>query len=129
MFSCTRSFTKCDDLYAEISIEFRSLTIIFVWGEYILLVMGFNISKIFHSLPKTINFGGYIAMPLECDNFVFRKVNWPLPLRRNGWLGFRLTAKLPLSVAKPIFQRSLIIWTISLWYQRSRIRVVCKLFL
>ena len=35
MFSCTRSFTKCDDLYSEILIEFRSITIIFVWGEYI----------------------------------------------------------------------------------------------
>ena len=34
MFSCT-SFTKRDDLYSEISIEFRSITIIFVWGEYI----------------------------------------------------------------------------------------------
>ena len=25
-------------------------------------------------------------MPLERDNFVFRKVNWPLPLR-NCWVG------------------------------------------
>ena len=52
MFSCTRGFTKCHDLYSEISIEFRSITIIFVWGEYIT----FDMSKIVHSLPKTINF-------------------------------------------------------------------------
>ena len=38
-------------------------------------------SKMVYSLPKTINFyknsnfGGYITMPLECDDFVFRKVN------------------------------------------------------
>ena len=37
-------------------------------------------------------------MPLESDDFVFRKVNWPLPLRRGIWMGFRLRAKLPLSV-------------------------------
>ena len=53
MFSCTKSFTKCDNLYSEISIEFRSITIIFVWGEYInLFVIGFGMSKIVHSLPK-----------------------------------------------------------------------------
>ena len=46
-------------------------------------------------------------MPLECDDFVFRKVNWPLPLRRGGWVGFRLTAKLSLSVTKPNCRRSL----------------------
>ena len=46
-------------------------------------------------------------MPLECDDFVFRKVNWPLPLRRGRWVGFRLTAKLPLSVTKPNCRRSL----------------------
>ena len=40
-------------------------------------------------------------MPLECDDFVFRKVNSPLPLRRGGWVVFRLTAKLPLSVTRP----------------------------
>ena len=40
MFSCTKSFTKCDDLYSEISIEFRSITIIFVWGEYITYLSG-----------------------------------------------------------------------------------------
>ena len=28
--SCTRSFTKCNDLYSEISIEFRSIFIVFV---------------------------------------------------------------------------------------------------
>ena len=57
MFSCTRSFTKCEDLYSEISVEFRSVTIIFVWGEYItyLSCQGF-MSKIVHKLPKTINF-------------------------------------------------------------------------
>ena len=46
-------------------------------------------------------------MPLECDDFVFRKVNRPLPLRRGGWVGFRLMAKLPLSVTKPNCRRSL----------------------
>ena len=46
-------------------------------------------------------------MPLECDNFVFRKVNWPLLLRRGGSVGFRLTAKWPLSVTKPNCQHSL----------------------
>ena len=110
MFSCTRSFTKCDDLYSEISTVFRSITIIFVWGEYIynLLVRGFDMSKIVYSLPKTINFQEIqIQMPLECDNFVFRKVNWPLSLRRGGWVGFRLTAKLPLSETKSNCQRSL----------------------
>ena len=25
-------------------------------------------------------------MPLECDDFVFRKVNWPLPFKE-GWVG------------------------------------------
>ena len=80
MFSCTRSFTKCDDLYSDISIEFRSITITFVWGEYII----------------------YLS---ECDDFVFRKVNWPLPLRWGRWVGFRLTTKLP----KPNCWRSLIV--------------------
>ena len=37
-------------------------------------------SKIVHSLPNYLflrnsNFGGYIIMSLECDDFVFRKVN------------------------------------------------------
>ena len=36
----TRSFTKCDDLYSEISIEFRSLSINFAWGEYITYLSG-----------------------------------------------------------------------------------------
>ena len=40
MFSCARSFTKCDDLYSDISIEFRSITIMFVWGEYITYLSG-----------------------------------------------------------------------------------------
>ena len=40
MFSYTRIFTKCDDLYSEISIEFRLVTIIFVWGEYITYLSG-----------------------------------------------------------------------------------------
>ena len=58
MFSCTRSFTKCDDLCSEISTVFRSITIIFVRGEYIynLLIRGFDMSKMVYSLPKTINF-------------------------------------------------------------------------
>ena len=57
MFSCTRSFTKCEDLYSEISTEFRSITIIFVWGEYVnLIVRGIDMSKIVHGLPKTISF-------------------------------------------------------------------------
>ena len=46
-------------------------------------------------------------MPLECDDFVFRKVNWPLPLRRGRWVGFRLMAKLPLSMTKPNWRCSL----------------------
>ena len=33
MFSCTRSFTTSDDLYSDISIEFRSTTIIYVSDE------------------------------------------------------------------------------------------------
>ena len=53
---CTRSFTKCDDLYSEILVEFKSITIIFVWGEYNLHVRGFYMTKIVHSLPKTSNF-------------------------------------------------------------------------
>ena len=48
-------------------------------------------------------------MLLECDDFAFRKVNWPLPLRTGGWVGFRLTVKLPLSVTKPNCRRSLIL--------------------
>ena len=47
-------------------------------------------------------------MPLECDDYVFWKVNWPLPLRRSRWVDFRLTAKLSLSVTKPNFRRSVI---------------------
>ena len=43
---------------------------------------------------------GYTTIPLECDNFVFRKVNWPLPLRSSGWVGFSLMSKLLLSVMK-----------------------------
>ena len=79
---------------------------------YNLFVRGFNMSKIVHSLPNYLflrnsNFGGYITMSLECDDFVFRKVNWPLPLRRGGWVGCRLTAKLPLSVTKPNCRRYL----------------------
>ena len=46
-------------------------------------------------------------MPLGCDDFVFRKVNLPLPLRRGKRVGFRLTTKLPLSVTQPNFWRSL----------------------
>ena len=46
-------------------------------------------------------------MPLERDDFVFRKVNWHLPLRRGGWVGFKLTAKLPLSVTKTNCRRPL----------------------
>ena len=46
-------------------------------------------------------------MSLEYDDFVFRKVNWLLPLRSEGWVGFRLTAKLPLRVTKPNCRRSL----------------------
>ena len=56
MFSCTRSFTKCDDLYSDISTEFRSITTVCMRWAYNLLVKGFDISKIFRSLPKTINF-------------------------------------------------------------------------
>ena len=26
-------------------------------------------------------------MPLGCDDFVFRKLNWPLPLRKGGCVG------------------------------------------
>ena len=46
-------------------------------------------------------------MPLELDDFVLRKVNWPLPLRRGEWVGFSLPAKLLLSVMKPNCRRSL----------------------
>ena len=46
-------------------------------------------------------------MPLEWDDFVLRKVNWPLPLRRGEWVGFSLTAKLLLSVTRPNCRRSL----------------------
>ena len=46
-------------------------------------------------------------MPRECDDFVFRKVNGPLPLKKGGSVGFRLTAKLPLSITKPNCRRSL----------------------
>ena len=42
MLISTRSFTKCDDLYSENSIEFRSVTIIFVWGEYITYLSGIS---------------------------------------------------------------------------------------
>ena len=31
---------QSDDLYLEISIEFRSITIIFVWGECIIYLAG-----------------------------------------------------------------------------------------
>ena len=48
-------------------------------------------------------------MPLECcDDSVFRKGNLPLPLRRGGWVVFRLMAKLSLSMMKPKRQCSLI---------------------
>ena len=40
MLNCTRSFTKRDDLYSEIPTEFRSITFIFVWGEYITYLSG-----------------------------------------------------------------------------------------
>ena len=40
MFNSTRSFTKCDDVYSEISTEFRSITIMFAWGEYITYLSG-----------------------------------------------------------------------------------------
>ena len=56
--------------------------------------------KIVHSLLKTINFqdfGECITMTLECDDFVFRKVNWPLPLKRGGWVGgFQLNGKITI---------------------------------
>ena len=55
-----KRFTKCDDIYLEISTEIRSATIIIVWREYITYLSGFR---------------GYTKMRLECDNFVFRKVN------------------------------------------------------
>ena len=48
-------------------------------------------------------------MLLGCDDFTFRKVNWPLPLRRGRGVGFRLTVKLPLGVTKPNCRRSLIL--------------------
>ena len=46
-------------------------------------------------------------MPLDCDDFVFRKVNWLLLLRRGDWVGFRLVAKFALSMMKPNCQSSL----------------------
>ena len=57
MFSCTSSFTKCDNLYSDTSTEFRSITIyLCMKWVYNLLVRGFDMSKIVHSLPNTINF-------------------------------------------------------------------------
>ena len=35
-----KKFTKCDDLYLEVSFEFRSITIIVVWREYITFLSG-----------------------------------------------------------------------------------------
>ena len=35
-----KKFTKCGDLYLEISIEFGSITIIFVWRGYITHLSG-----------------------------------------------------------------------------------------
>ena len=46
-------------------------------------------------------------MSLECDNFVFKNVNWLLLLRRGVWVGFRLPTKLLLTVMKPNCRRSL----------------------
>ena len=40
-------------------------------------------------------------MPLECDDFVFRKIYWPLPFR-GGWVGgFQVNVQISLSVTKP----------------------------
>ena len=62
-------------------------------------------------------------MPLECDDFAFRKVNWLLPLRRGRWLGFRLTAKLPLSKTKPNCWRSL---RSTFYTENTLIKVFCE---
>ena len=35
-------------------------------------------------------------MPLEWDDFVFRKVNWPLPLRRVRWVGFDVNGQIAI---------------------------------
>ena len=87
--------------------------IIFVWGEYITYLSWVSIwAKQFtknYWFLRNSNFGGYTTMPIGCDDFVFRKVNWPLPLSRGGWVGFRLTAKLPLSMTKPNCRCSLTI--------------------
>ena len=91
-----KKFTKCGNLYLEISIEIRSTTIIFVWREYIanLVVRGFDMRKTVHSFPKTINFYKIQVLvdtqqccySCQCDDFVFRKVNWPLAVKE-GWVG------------------------------------------
>ena len=91
-----KKFTKCGNLYLEISIEIRSTTIIFVWREYIanLVVRGFDMRKTVHSFPKTINFYKIQVLvdtqqccySCHCDDFVFRKVNWP-PAVKEGWVG------------------------------------------
>ena len=46
------------------------------------------------------------------------KVNWALPLRRCGWVGFRLTIKLPLSVTKPHCWRflSISVYFVLFWF-------------
>ena len=80
---------------------------------YNLLVRGFDMSKVVHSLPKTINFWEIqiLVGTQQCRSrvtiFFFRKVIWPLPLRRGEWMGFKLTAKLTLSVTKPNCRRTL----------------------
>ena len=56
-------------------------------------------------------------MPSEFEDFV----NSPLPLRRDwlGWVAFRLTAKLLLSVMKPNCWCSLRIWFCFFWKKKS----------
>ena len=111
-----KKFTKSGDhIYRDVNwIQINNYYLCLMWVYYNLLVGGFDMSKIVHSFPKTIIskkfkfWWVHNNALLECDNFVFRKVNWPLSLRRGEWVVFSLMAKLPLGVRKPNCQCSLI---------------------
>ena len=116
MFNCTRSLQKVEIIFIEISTEFRLITIIFVWREYIITYLSgvltwvkwFIVSQKLFISKKFKFWWVHNNAPLKCDDFVFRKVNWPLSLRRGEWVVFRLMAKLLLGVTKPNCQCSLI---------------------
>ena len=116
MFSCTRSLQSVmiNILRYQLNLV-RLVTIIFLYLTWVynLLVMSKNMRKIVHSFPKTINFYEiHILMGTQqcrkCDDFVFGKENWPLPIRRGRWVVFRLMAKLLLSMMKPNCRCSLV---------------------